>query len=130
MHHPFAPWEGIGDCAGIMEGRTASLLIYSVEMSWGLVDILMPPSLAVVFLAFAWVSGRFVRGAKPFTPFMRGLTVYGTLYVIGMGYIVLVVAKLHLAEWLYIALPAAWALVLGFIAWLRRSSIPHERAGS
>jgi hypothetical protein len=91
-------------------------------MKTDLTDILMPPSLALAFLAFAGVYGRAIRGRRPFTPFMRGFTIYGTLYVLGMGYIVLGVARLGLPDWMYVGLPVTWSLALGLVAWRRRSS--------
>src|SRR5437868_6524715 len=93
-------------------------------MSFDLTDILMPPLLALVFLAFAGMFGRVIRKTRPLTSFMRALTVYGALYTLGMGYIVLTVAKSHLPDWLYVALPVTWAAALGLIAWhLRRPSL-------
>jgi len=48
-------------------------------MTFDLTEILMPPVLALIFLLFALLYGRLIRGSRTFTGFMRVLTVYGCI---------------------------------------------------
>lgn len=92
-------------------------------MSFDFSDIMMPVVFTGVFLLVAWTYGRAIRGRKPFTPFMKGLTLYASVFTLGMAYLMMVGGKLHWAPRLLFAVIAAWGLLLVSIAlWRRRGT--------
>lgn len=89
------------------------------------VDLLGPPVIALVFLLLSWSAGRSIRRGQPLTSGMRKVLFYGFLFVLGTLYSIAFDAMLGSKRPLWIALTAAWALLLAIVAW-RRSKKPDE----
>lgn len=86
-----------------------------------LIDLLAPPFVALVFLGMSWAYGHLIRGARPFTPLMRGMMAYGSLFVVGALYAVGIGTALgSRGAWIVLA-SAAWGLAIAFGAWRRHA---------
>lgn len=82
-----------------------------------LVDLFAPPAGALLFLAMTWAYGRALRGSSPLTPVMKGIMVYGSLFLLGMLYAVSVGTALSLRVIWIVLVSALWAVLLGGVAW-------------
>lgn len=80
-------------------------------------DILLPPVLALIFLALGWTSLRTTAGGRPLSPQMKKGLLYAFLFVLGMGYSMAFVAMFSWPRPLWIVFTVAWALLLTLIAW-------------
>ncbi len=92
-----------------------------------LVDILGPPVLGVAFLFLSWSQMRMTRGRDGLTSYDKKLLTYGFLFVVGLGYLVLLARELHWPDSLMYVAIGAWGVLLAFIAWRRYQ---RERAAS
>ena len=82
-------------------------------------DFLVITGLALIFLLLSWLYGRLVSGGHPLNAFKRGVLGYGFMFVLGMGYIMLLVADLHWAKELLFPLIGVWGGLVGLLAWWR-----------
>jgi hypothetical protein len=81
-------------------------------------DFLVITGLALIFLLLSWLYGRLVSGGQPLNTFKRGILAYGFVFVLGMGYIMLLVADLHWAKELLLPLIGIWGAggLIGVVA--------------
>jgi hypothetical protein len=82
-------------------------------------DFLVATGLALTFLVLAWLWGRTTSAGKPLNTFKKRSLVYGFTFVLGMGYIMVLVADLKWSGTLLFPVIGCWGVVLGFVAWLR-----------
>lgn len=82
-------------------------------------DFLVITGPALLFLLITWLYGRVVSGGRPLNRFKRTVLSYGFVFVLGMGYLMVLVADLHWPkEWVF-PLIGIWAVGVGFVAWWR-----------
>ena len=82
-------------------------------------DFLIATGLALTFFLLAWLWGRTTSAGKPLNTFKKGFLIYGFTFVLGMGYIMVLVADLKWPRTLLFPAIGCWGVVLGFVAWLR-----------
>ena len=82
-------------------------------------DFLVITALAMAFLALSWLNGRAVSARGPLNAFKRTLLFYSFVFVLGIGYIMLLVADLPLSISLLFPMIGCWAAAVGFVAWWR-----------
>ena len=82
-------------------------------------DFLVITGLALVFLLLSWVYGRVIGGGHPLSNFKRRVLGYGFIFVLGLGYLMVLVADLHWPKDLLFPLIAIWVAVVGFVLWWR-----------
>ena len=82
-------------------------------------DILAPPIGAVAWLFLSWLYARAVSLGRPLNRVQKGMIVYGFLFVLGMGYLLMFGGALH---WQKVALflsVALWGGLVAAVAWWR-----------
>jgi len=97
-------------------------------MRFELLDFLVPVGVALAFLCLCWLYALGVRGGRLLTPFMRRTLVYGPLFVLGLGYLMMFAGNLHWPPTLLFLLIALWGAVVVLLAWwrCRRGSLGRE----
>ena len=84
--------------------------------------IFAPPIVTVIVILLGYSQARRIRRGKPLSSFQRKLMFYFPLFVLGMGYAIML--QDHLAALLHwekawIAVMVAWGALLAGIAWAR-----------
>jgi hypothetical protein len=88
-------------------------------MQLKLLDVLLPTILAIGFLLVGWSSTRTINRGRPLPPHMKKALLYGSLFVLGMGYLMLFGGQLNWPNPILFASIAAWGVLLASIAWWR-----------
>jgi len=88
-------------------------------MTFDLVDFLVPVGVALAFLCLCWLYALGVRGGRPLTSFMRRTLIYGPLFVLGLGYLMMFAGNLHWPRTVLFVLIALWGAVVVLLAWWR-----------
>ena len=82
-------------------------------------DFLVITGLALIFLSLSWAYGRALSAGQPLNRFKKRLLLYAFVFVLGMGYVMVLVADLNLPkQWVFPGI-GAWAGFVGFVAWWR-----------
>lgn len=93
-----------------------------------LTDVVAPPFLTLIGLAFCYLWAKGVVRGRPLTVFQKRLILYATIFMLGMSYTIIfhgqIGAALHWAH-AWIGIVAAWAVLLAPIA--RRNYKEHPR---
>ena len=58
-------------------------------MNFGIMDFVIPLCVALAFLGLGRLWLLAVRKGQPLTPFMKGALLYGSLFVLGLGYLLM-----------------------------------------
>src|SRR5579875_1115084 len=83
------------------------------------IDLFASPCLTLVFICMCWVYMRSIRGGRPLTATMKGMLIYGALFLFGMLYVFSAGTALRWRP-VWIAMGSgAWGLVLAYIGWYR-----------
>lgn len=82
-------------------------------------DFIMPVALSAAFLGLSWTSMRSINGGRPLRAVQRGMLIYGSLFVLGAGYLAFTGSALGLRLDGWVILFAAWGAFLTFVAWYR-----------
>lgn len=82
-------------------------------------DFLVITGLALIFLLLSWLWGRVISGGRPLNVFKTRLLCYGFAFVLGIGYLMVLVADLHWPKGLLFPMIGIWGGVLGLAAWWR-----------
>ncbi len=91
-------------------------------------DFLVITGLALIFLLLSWFYGRVVSAGRPLNRFKRRALGHGFAFVLGMGYLMVLVADLHWPKELLFPMIGIWGVVVGFVAWYRyRREKAHSR---
>jgi hypothetical protein len=100
-----------------------------VKMRLDVLDIVAPPAGAAVWLLLSCLYARAVSLGRPLSAVQKGMIGYGLLFVLGMGYLIMFGGSLRWTKELMFSLIAAWAAVVGAIAWRRsrRAQGPSRR---
>jgi hypothetical protein len=85
-------------------------------------DFAVITGLALVFLLLSWAYSRAVGGGRPLNRFKRALLWNAFTFVLGMGYLMVLVADVHWPKGLLFPLIAGWGIAVAFWAWHRRRS--------
>jgi predicted tellurium resistance membrane protein TerC len=83
-------------------------------------DFVVITGLALIFLLLSWLYGRLVSSGQPLNTFKKTVLVYAFIFVLGMGYLMALVADLHWPKDLLFPVVILWGGVVGFVAWVRR----------
>jgi hypothetical protein len=94
-------------------------------MTFNWFDFLLPAIAALAWLFLSWSYGRSITGGRQLSTVMRRITVYGFLFVLGVGYVMLIGSRLRWPHSAWFALIAVWGLLLASIAGWR-----HRRGSS
>jgi hypothetical protein len=82
-------------------------------------DFVVISGFALIFLLLSWGYGRALSVGRPLNRFKKSLLGYAFVFVLGMGYIMVLVADPNLAKkWLLPAI-GVWSGLVGFVAWWR-----------
>jgi len=84
-----------------------------------LVDFSVATGVALLFLLLAWVSGRVLSGGEPLSRFKRMVLVYGFAFVLGTGYLMMLVADFHLRRERLFPAIVVWGAAVAAVAWWR-----------
>jgi hypothetical protein len=95
-----------------------------------LTDFLVVTGVALIFLLLTWLWGRTTSAGKPLNPFKRRVLVYGFIFVLGMGYIMALVADLKWPRGLLFPAIACWGAALGVVAWYRYQRQSRDSCGA
>jgi hypothetical protein len=95
-------------------------------------QLFFPLAGVALWILLTWTWGRTVRAGKPFTPGMKKLLVFGSLFLLGLLYLLAWNSQLALAvgfpgRLVWIPLSVVWGIVLAFFAWRKYR---RERASS
>ena len=71
-------------------------------------DFIVITALALVFLLLSWLYGRFLSGGHRLNAWKRRVLAYGFTFVLGMGYLTVLVADLHWPKDLLFPIIAGW----------------------
>ena len=82
-------------------------------------DFLVITGLALIFLLLSWLYGRMLSAGGPLNRLKRRVLVYGFAFVLGMGYLMVLVADLHWPKELLFPLISLWGAIVGLVAWWR-----------
>ncbi len=82
-------------------------------------DFLVVTGVALGFLLVSWVYGRVLSAGRPLNAFKRIILVYGFMFVLGTGYLMLIVADLHWPKELLFPMIGVWGAVVALVAWWR-----------
>jgi hypothetical protein len=96
-------------------------------------DLLVVNLAVAAAVALCWGWGRTVRGGRPLTPPLRGMLLFGFLFALGMGYIMMFGSWFAWPTRIWFVLIAAWGVLLALIVWwrhLRKSEEPHDPSAS
>jgi hypothetical protein len=90
-----------------------------------LTDIVAVPIFTIVFYIVCVFRAKAVRQGKPLTDIQKQMLAYATLFVFGMGYIIVLKKPLGDAlhwegAWKWTI--AVWCLLLSLVAWARNRS--------
>jgi len=92
-----------------------------------MLNLLGPPIVAVVFLGLGWGWAKAVRRGRPLTLFMKVMLMYGSLFMLGMGYamafgdpLATVLNMSPKRAWIPVSI--VWAFALGIVAWRKHKS--------
>lgn len=88
-------------------------------MTADIFDFIMPVVLGAAFLGLGWTSMRSINGGRPLRSVQRGMLVYGSLFVLGAGYLALTGSAFGLRPDVWVILFVAWACALAMVAWYR-----------
>ena len=82
-------------------------------------NFLVITGFALIFLFISWAYGRVLSLGRPLNRFKKRVLIYVFVFVLGMGYLMALVADLHWPkEWMFPEI-GLWAGVVGFVAWWR-----------
>jgi hypothetical protein len=95
-----------------------------MRLEW--TDVFAPPLVALVVLLLGWSATRAINGGRPLTSIQRNMGWFVPLFILGCGYSMMIVGAFHWPHWTWIPPSAAWAAVLGLVAW-RRHRQRHSR---
>jgi len=82
-------------------------------------DFLVITGLALIFLLLSWPYGRVLSAGRPLNVFKKRVLAYGFLFVLGMGYVMALVADMHWPKELLFPLIGFWGVAVGLVAWWR-----------
>jgi hypothetical protein len=74
--------------------------------------LLLPPIGALLMLLCAWGQARLLRRGKPFTPFMGTMIVYAPLFILGMGYSMVLSMEVFASKRIWIPITIGWTVFL------------------
>jgi hypothetical protein len=81
--------------------------------------ILGPLIIAAVFVGLGYAYGRGVNRGRPLPSTHRKMLLFGTLFVLGMGYLMAIVSTLQWPGTWAIFLSIVWGIILACIAYAR-----------
>jgi hypothetical protein len=83
--------------------------------------ILFPPIGTLIVYGGAYATARAVTGGKPLSQPTRTMLRYGSFFVLGMGYLIMVLGTLKVPDTTLWASVVVWAgLVTWFVVWRHR----------
>ena len=88
-------------------------------------DLLAPPILTLIGTVLGYLWCRTVRRGQPLSPIQRNMLFYFAVFVLGMGYAIMLQDRLAILfhwESAWIAVMMAWGVLLAVIAWARHRS--------
>jgi len=85
-------------------------------MNLELLDFVIPFLGALIFLVIGRLWLTVVRRGQPLTRFMRAALVYGTLFVLGLGYLMMLAGNLHWSQTLLFTTLALWGGAVALFA--------------
>ena len=88
-------------------------------MKLDLLDVLMPIFIALGFLALGWTSTRTIFAGRPLPSHMEKALIYGSVFMLGGGYLMLFGGQLNWPHPVLFASIGAWGVFVASIAWLR-----------
>ena len=86
-------------------------------MNFGVTDIIIPLCVALAFLGLGRLWLLVVRRGQPLTPFMKGALLYGFLFVLGVGYLMMFGGNLHWPQPLLFSMVGLWGAMVALFAW-------------
>jgi hypothetical protein len=88
-------------------------------VKFDLLDVLAPLVGAVVWLVLSWLYARSVNPGRPLNPVQKGMMIYGLVFVLGMGYLIMLGGALHWSNGLMFSSIAVWVTLVAATAWRR-----------
>lgn len=79
-------------------------------------DFSVATSVALIFLLLTWLSGRALSGGGTLNSFKRGALIYGFVFVLGMGYVMLLVADMHWPKVVLFPAIGGWGCIVMLVA--------------
>jgi len=80
-------------------------------------DFLVITAFALIFLFLSWLYGCMVSAGRPLNTFKRRVLTYGFAFVLGMGYLMALVANLQWPKDLLLPMISVWGALVGLLAW-------------
>ena len=88
-------------------------------------DFVVTTGLVAIFVLLSWAYGRVLSGGRGLNLFKRRLLAYGTAFVAGMSYLMLIVSDLHWPQHLLFPLIGVWGVAVALLAlWRHRREKP------
>jgi formate/nitrite transporter FocA (FNT family) len=95
-------------------------------MNFGIADFVIPLGVALVFLGIGRLWLLAVRRGQPLTPFMKGALLYGFVFVLGLGYLLMLGGNLNWPQTFLFSIVGLWGGIVVLLAWWRH----HRRQRS
>jgi hypothetical protein len=98
--------------------RTGCRMPLTTRFEW--LDIIAPPLAAIGWLLISWLYARAVSLGRPLSAVQKGMIIYGFIFVLGMGYLIMMGGALHWQKTAIFPCIGIWAGAVGLLAWSRK----------